>query len=508
MGVGILAVSLIAFFVMGIYLSRAVRRLREATARVNRGDLSTQVLPTGSGEVATLIEDFNKMVSTLAATTVSKQLLETSEAKLKQANSELRREATERERTEEALAAEKERLNITLRSIGDGVITTDSAGRIVLMNSAAEKLTGCQQAQAEGRHLSQVFRAAKDASGDFEAEIDASAAQNTAAPSLSQKILLTREGEARTIAETRSPIRDKTGGILGTVIVFRDITVEKRIEEELSQARKLESLGVLAGGIAHDFNNLLAVILGNISFGKMFLSKKESKVSDRLVEAEEACMRGKELTYQLLAFARGGEPLRRTVAPALLIEDSVRSCLDGSEVSVSFTFAPDLPLLEVDEGQMRQVIQRIVKNAEEAMSDKGVLEVGAESVTFGPGNPMALKPGNYVRISLRDEGPGIAGSDLQRIFDPYFTKKELGREKGAGLGLSICYSIVRDHGGAITVESAKGLGSLFQIYLPAAPLEASLAQGEAAAAGAALEEADREKRQTSCSWTMTRACGM
>ncbi len=490
MGVGILAVSLIAFFVMGIYLSRAVRRLREATARVNRGDLTTQVLPTGSGEVATLIGDFNKMVSTLAATTVSKQLLETSEAKLKQANSELRREATERERTEEALAAEKERLSITLRSIGDGVITTDSAGRIVLMNSAAEKLTGCQQAQAEGRHLSQVFRAAKDASGDFEAEIDASVEQDTAEPSLSQKILLTREGEARTIAETRSPIRDRTGGTLGTVIVFRDITVEKRIEEELSQARKLESLGILAGGIAHDFNNLLAVILGNISFGKMFLSEKESKVSDRLVEAEQACMRGKELTYQLLAFARGGEPLRRTVAPALLIEDSVRSCLDGSEVSVSFTFAPDLPLLEVDEGQMRQVIQRIVKNAEEAMSDKGALEVGAESVTFGPGNPMALKPGNYVRISLRDEGPGIAGSDLQRIFDPYFTKKELGRKKGAGLGLSICYSIVRDHGGAITVESNKGLGSLFQIYLPAAPLEASSAQ---AAAGAAPEEADERK---------------
>jgi PAS domain S-box-containing protein len=357
------------------------------------------------------------------------------------------------------------------------------------MNSAAERLTGCQQAQSEGRRLSQVFRAAKDASGDFDAEIDAPVAQDAPPPSLSQKILFAGDGEARTIAETRSPIRDKSGGILGTVIVFRDITVEKRIEEELSQARKLESLGVLAGGIAHDFNNLLAVILGNISFGKMFLSEKESKVSDRLAEAEEACMRGKELTYQLLAFARGGEPLRRTVAPALLIEDSVRSCLDGSEVSVSFAFARDLPLLEVDEGQMRQVIQGIVKNAKEAMRDKGVLEVGAESATFGPGNPMALKPGNYVRISLRDEGPGIAGSDLQRIFDPYFTKKELGREKGAGLGLSICYSIVRDHGGAITVESAKGSGSLFRIYLPAAAKDESPAQAPAAA-GAVPEEAD------------------
>ncbi len=288
---------------------------------------------------------------------------------------------------------------------------------------------------------------------------------------MSQQLLLARDGTARTIAEMSSPIRDTGGGILGTVIVFRDISPEKRMEEEILQVRKLESLGVLAGGIAHDFNNLLAVILGNISFGKMFLKKKENKVFDRLIEAEKACMRGKELTYQLLAFARGGEPLRRTMAAAELIEDSVRSCLDGSEVSVSFSFPGDLPLLKVDEGQMRQVIQKIVKNADEAMGNKGVLQVEAAHITLGPGNPLALKPGSYVCISLRDEGPGIAGSDLQRIFDPYFTKKDLGNEKGTGLGLSICYSIVKDHGGSITVESEQGLGSLFRIYLPAAEPE-------------------------------------
>ena len=475
MGVGILVVSLIAFFVMGIYLSRAVSRLREATARVNRGDLSTPVKPSGSGEVATLIQDFNSMVDTLAATMVSKQLLQTSEVKLKEANVELRREIADREQTEEALAAEKERLNVTLRSIGDGVITADSEGRIALINNAAEKLTGWQQTQAAGQHLSQVFRVVTEASGNQGQAQDVSVAGKEQAESgLSQKLLLARDGTAKTIAETRSPILDRAGGVLGTVIVFRDITVEKRMEEELLQARKLESLGVLAGGIAHDFNNLLAVILGNISFGKMFLTDKESKVSGRLCEAEKACMRGKELTYQLLAFARGGEPARRTMAAAELIEDSVRSCLNGSAVSVSFSFPGDLPLLKVDEEQVRQVIQRIVKNADEAMGNKGVLDVGAEQATLGPTNPLALRPGSYVRITLRDEGPGIAAPDLQRIFDPYFTKKDLGHEKGTGLGLSICYSIIKDHGGSITVESEPGKGSLFRIYLPADGPDGSL----------------------------------
>ena len=210
MGVGILAVSLIAFFVMGIYLSRAVSRLREATARVNLGDFSTPVKPSGSGEVATLIDDFNRMVDTLSATTVSKQLLEASEAKLQQANGELRREIADRERTEEALAAEKERLNVTLRSIGDGVITADSEGRIVLINNGAERLTGWLQDQAAGQHLSQVFRVVTEAPGDQGNADDVSVAgQQAPEPGLSQKLLLARDGTARTIAETRSPILDK-----------------------------------------------------------------------------------------------------------------------------------------------------------------------------------------------------------------------------------------------------------------------------------------------------------
>ncbi len=335
MGLGILTVSLIAA-VMGVYLSRAVTRLRQATARVNRGDLSTQVLPSGSGEVATLVADFNKMVDRLAATTVSKDLLQASEARLREANAKLREEMAERE----------------------------------------------------------------------------------------------------------------------------------RMEEELLKARKLESLGVLAGGIAHDFNNLLTVIMGNISLGKMLLPE-DDKLHSRLAEAEKVCLKGKDLTYELLAFARGGETLRSVVDPAPFIEGCVRSCLGESRRSVSFSFPGGLPGIGVNEGQMRQVIERIVTNADEAMGDGGGLEVGAEGVTLRADNPLALKEGEYVHIYLRDEGPGMDASGLRRVFDPYFTSKQMGHEKGTGLSLSICYSIVRDHDGSITAESDQGKGCTFHIYLPA-----------------------------------------
>jgi PAS domain S-box-containing protein len=466
MGIGILAVSLLAF-VAGIYSSRGVKRLREATARINSGDLSTPVKVTGSGEVATLMKDFNRMLDQLAGTTVSKQLLQASEVRLKLANAELRREIGERERTEEALAAEKERLNVTLRSIGEGVISADREGKVLLINSVAEKLTGWNQEEAIGVDLSLVFRTVTDfshyPSGNGEGQHNGDRdPQNP----LNRKRLTSKDRTERIVAETSSSIRDKSGVVLGTVVVFRDITGHKKLEEELLKARKLESLGVLAGGIAHDFNNLLAVILGNISFAKMFI-KPEDKSFVRLVEAENACLRGKDLTHQLLAFARGGEPLRRATDVAQLVNESVKSALAGTAVTGRLSFQDDLFPVRIDENQIRQVIERMVRNAVEAMENKGTLSVAAENITISPGNPIALGKGDYVKISVMDEGRGIPGGDLQKIFDPYFTKKEMGYEKGTGLGLSVSYSVVKDHGGLITVESEVGQGTRFHIYLPA-----------------------------------------
>jgi PAS domain S-box-containing protein len=357
MGLGIVTISILAF-ILGIYSSRSVTRLREATARINQGDFSTPVPVAGTGEVATLVEDFNKMVDQLATTTVSKQLLQASEARLKVANADLRTEIAVRERAEHALAAEKERLNITLRSIGDGVITGDANGKIVLINNAAEKLTGWQQDTAVGLDLDDVYRTVVENAPE-PAAADAEGRQNAPAEarhSLNEKVLRTKDGAEKIIAETSAPIRDQDGAILGTVIVFRDITEQKKVEEELLKARKLESVGVLAGGIAHDFNNLLAVILGNISFAKMFM-QPDDKAAERLVEAEKACLRGKDLTYQLLAFARGGEPLRKVMDIGPLIEATAAACLAGPETRTALTLPENLLPVKIDEGQIRQVIR-------------------------------------------------------------------------------------------------------------------------------------------------------
>ncbi len=466
MGIGIITISLLAFF-MGMFSSRGVKRLREATARINAGDLSTPVEVSGSGEMATLMRDFNKMLDQLATTTVSKQLLQASEVRLKVANSELRREIGERERTETALAAEKERLNVTLRSIGEGVISVDSEGKVVLINAVAEKLTGWKQSDAVGMDLSLVFSTAvEDAyyvpGNGKGSHSDDAQLQNP----LNRKILKSKDETERMILETSSPIWDKGGSALGTVIVFRDITDQKKVEEELLKARKLESIGILAGGIAHDFNNLLAVVLGNISFGKMLI-KPEDKAYGRLVEAENACLRGKDLTYQLLAFARGGEPLRKIIDISRLVQQTVDSSLAESKVICDLSISDELLPLRIDDKQICQVIERMIRNAVEAMEGQGKLKIGVENVTIWQGNSIPLKPGKYVRISIRDQGPGILEEDLPRIFDPYFTKKQMGYQKGTGLGLSVSYSVIKDHGGLITAESEAGKGSCFRIYLPA-----------------------------------------
>ncbi len=468
MGLGIVTISILAF-IMGIYSSRSVTRLREATARINQGDFSTPVPAAGTGEVATLIKDFNKMVDQLATTTVSKQLLQASEARLKTANADLRKEIAVRERAEHALAAEKERLNITLRSIGDGVITGDANGTILLINNAAEKLTGWRQDAAVGLDLDDVYRTVV-ADAPEPATVDAEGRQNASAETrhpLNERVLRTRDGAEKIIAETSAPIRDQDGAILGTVIVFRDVTERKKVEEELLKARKLESVGVLAGGIAHDFNNLLAVILGNISFAKMFMNAGD-KTADRLAEAEKACLRGKDLTYQLLAFARGGEPLRKVTGIGPLVETTVAACLAESKAHTALSLPENLLSVRIDEEQIRQVIQRIVNNADEAMEGRGTITITAANVVIAPDSPLTLSSGGYVRISVQDQGPGIAQEDLAKIFDPYFTRKQMGYQKGTGLGLSICYSIIKDHGGLITVESEVGKGTIFHIYLPAA----------------------------------------
>ncbi len=243
--------------------------------------------------------------------------------------------------------------------------------------------------------------------------------------------------------------------------ISRDISERKRLDEERLRSQKLESLGVLAGGIAHDFNNLLTGILGNLSLAKTNLPET-GPVAEQLAETEKATLRARELTQQLLTFAKGGAPIKTEAALAGLIQDTAGFSVRGTKAVCTYDCAEDLWLAEVDRGQLGQVLQNLVINAVHAMPEGGIIQLGAGNITVNP-DELPLRPGKYVLITVQDHGQGIPPEHLAKIFDPYFTTKQ----SGSGLGLAVVYSIIANHAGHITVESELGKGTLFSIYLPA-----------------------------------------
>jgi len=284
-----------------------------------------------------------------------------------------------------------------------------------------------------------------------------------------------KSGEVRRFPEQK--YKDKTLSITlspffqGAIITSEDITDRKRMEEELIKASKLESIGILAGGIAHDFNNLLTSILGNISFAKMYV-KPEDKIFILLDNAEKASLRASELTKQLITFSKGGTPVKKITPIGELLKDTTHLTLSGSNVSCQFNMANDLWPAEIDEGQMRQVIHHIVLNAREAMPEGGVIDLLAQNMILKTKDGLPLKEGEYIKLSIKDHGAGVPEENLSKIFDPYFTTKEKGSQKGMGLGLTICYSVIKNHHGLITVESQVGVGTTFHIFLPSSKKEA------------------------------------
>jgi PAS domain S-box-containing protein len=234
----------------------------------------------------------------------------------------------------------------------------------------------------------------------------------------------------------------------------------QQAEEELLNARKLESVGVLAGGIAHDFNNFLTVVQGNTELARMRLDPADP-VQEILEQTALACQRAVFLSSQLLTFSKGGEPVRRPVSVAQLVRDSVNLARAGTSLSLEVNIPEDLWSAEIDAGQISQVLHNVLLNARQAMPDGGIVEVRAENAVRDSGGMAS--PGAYVRISIRDYGCGIPADVLPRIFDPYYTTNP----GGSGLGLATAYAIVSKHGGHISVASKPGEGTMFTMDLPA-----------------------------------------
>ncbi|HEY3278072.1 MAG TPA: PAS domain S-box protein [Syntrophorhabdaceae bacterium] len=376
------------------------------------------------------------------------------------------RDITERKKGEEALHMEKERLAVTLGSIGDGVIATDTEGRIILLNAVAEQLTGWPHEEAAGKPLAEVFHIINEKTGET-CESPATKVLKTGkvVGLANHTVLVSRDGREFIIADSGAPITRSDGTVIGVVLVFRDQTEKRKTDEELSRISRLESISVLAGGIAHDFNNILSILLGSISLARTYIGRDEEKAVAKCKDAEAAVSRAKDLTQQLLTFAKGGSPVKQKSTISDILRESAQFALTGSPTRCEFELSEYLSPVEVDQGQISQVISNLVINADQAMPQGGVITIKAENAVWEEerrrhGFPLAA--GRYMKISVSDQGGGVPKEHLAKIFEPYFTTKK----KGSGLGLAMAHSIVKNHDGYITAESESGEGSVFTIFCP------------------------------------------
>jgi signal transduction histidine kinase len=365
----------------------------------------------------------------------------------------------------EAQKAEIERLASFTQLDPNPVIETDMSGRITYHNDAAGETV---QAVAH--------------SGDVTLFLPAD---------LPEILRMFREGEAtrfyREVAMNESFLGENiyfAKQFESVRIYTTDITENRKMQDELLRAQKLESLGVLAGGIAHDFNNILTGILGSISLARIQVGE-EHRAAARLAECEKALNRATELARQLLTFARGGEPVKGDVDVEQLLRDVASFSLHGSQCKADIRLAKELWHLNADGGQIHQLLNNLILNSCQAMPGGGTLTFSAVNEIIGNDDAPIVSPGRYVKISVTDQGCGIPPEDLPRIFDPYFTTKSA----GTGLGLASAFSIAKRHGGAISVSSTPGVGTTFHITLPAADGNGGVVTAVAEQLPAAIVEA-------------------
>ncbi len=366
------------------------------------------------------------------------------------------RDITERKKVYEELLSLKK----AVESMQCGMTYADLEGRILYTNPAEARMHGYKVEELVGKNV-RIYapseRWNKIALKDMK-EIEKTVKR--------ESVNIRKDGSRFPVQLLSDAVTDSAGRIIGIVTSSEDITERKRLEEELLKVSKLESVSTLSGGIAHDFNNILTIILGKISFAKMLL-KPDEETFQILSDAEKGFKRAKDLTNQLLTFSKGGAPIKKVIHISELIKESADLVLTGSNVRCVYSHRDGLWPVEVDEGQMSQVINNLLINAVQAMPNGGLIDVHAENVVIGQRDVLPLNDGKYVKIAIKDHGVGIPKEYMQRIFDPFFTTKE----KGSGLGLATTYSIIRKHDGYITVESELGVGTTFHLYLPATAKE-------------------------------------
>lgn len=359
-------------------------------------------------------------------------------------------------KAQEALQESEEKYRILIENANDG-ITVSQNGIIKFVNPKIEEISGYSKDELIGKYVID-FVHPEDREQVIEDHYQRLNEGKVDNPIIGK--IITKDGRIRWVEKSGVLINwEDSPAILSFV---NDVTEKRKMEEEIFKIQKLESVGTLAGGIAHDFNNILTGILGNISLARMFLDQKD-KASARLAEAEKAAYRAKDLTSQLLTFSKGGDPILKIASISDIISEATSFALSGSKSAYNINFPDDLWTVFVDEGQINQVINNLIINADQAMPQGGIIDISLKNVVIDKDSSLPLEAGHYVKIDISDQGIGIPEEHLPKIFDPYFTTKQ----KGSGLGLAITYSIIRKHNAHIAVDSKLGLGTTFTIYIPA-----------------------------------------
>ncbi len=376
-----------------------------------------------------------------------------------------------------ALQESESRYRFVTENISDVIWMMDLDGnRITYVSPSVKQLRGYSAEEVMGMSLAECLTPSSldQAHATITQELDRLAKNpgQQVPPLLLELEHLCKDGSTVWAEVRASLLVDKDGRPQGFAGVTRDITERRKIDDEkrqleaqLLRSQKMDAIGTLAGGIAHDFNNLLTSILGNITLTEHIMTLPPLGET-YLSRAEQATWRAKDLTQQLLAFAKGGDPVKHLISVKDLITESSGFALSGSSVLCEPHLAEDLWPIEADPGQVSQVIHNIVINAVQAMSQGGKLTIQAQNIWIGESSlpsSIPLSPGPYVHITLSDEGIGISQEQVDKIFDPYFSTKP----DGHGLGLASTYAIIKKHNGHITVESCPNVGTTFALYFPA-----------------------------------------
>ncbi len=465
----VVAILCTSMLILRHYIFRPLAKLERSANLIAAGNLDTRIDIDTRDEIGSLASAFRLMANRL------EESFATLENKVIDRTVDLSQAKIAAEKTSQYLLVAGAELQALLDNSPVGILFVDTGEVIKRVNSEMEKITGYRSAELVGQTASILFGIGRSDGASEQKKLP----RLTKSGLCERRASLMRKDGVEIVCWLRGrsiPVSNELEGVIWSV---EDISTRIDMEQELLKAKKMESIGVLAGGIAHDFNNILFAVIGNLSLAEK-MTAQNGRAREYIQAAQRASLRAKDLTAKLLTFASGGDPVKSTASLPDLVKDAIGFVLSGSNVKCSFHIPDNLWPVSMDKNQISQVIQDLVRNANQSMPEGGTIFISFTNKVVEDDEIIGLYPGRYVRVSVTDRGRGIEGGNLDRVFDPYFSTREKDSTKGSGLGLAIVHSIVTKHDGKISVDSIPGKGTTFTLYLPARLIESDSPSGGSA----------------------------